>query len=178
MQEFIPSRFGTIARHRREGRANDFIRIRLGQTSKTRHEFQITQATEQRRDERLNRNKRTVAGATVVPRFEIMRQREMPIRCRACFVFVEAKTHDCFRFALRRSPIQISRRIVNRIRASDDERIHFAFVERLSKLDDARRNHGRSFDEFNGLTDGAELVVDGCHQKMHCHRLTNASHDE
>ena len=118
------------------GLTHDVIRLEFVQTANAREHFQFGDAAEQRLDKRLNGNQRAVGGARVTPGFEVMRQRQMPIAQRRVrgLVFGVPKANDGLRFALSLRPVQVRRRVIDRVAAENHQRPDLPCVQRLREF--------------------------------------------
>jgi len=67
---------------------------------------------------------------------------------------------------LRGGPVQIRRRVVNRVAAHDDERRDLARVERRGQRGQIFRDGRGRFDQLHRLANAAELVVDRVSDQM------------
>ena len=162
--------------------AYDVVRLeRRLEAADAREHFQLRDAIEQRRDERLHRHQRAVSRARVAPGFEVMRLREAKRRqvtCRERLVLVSAEADDVLRLGLRLGPLEVGGRGERGIAAEDHQRVHLAggqqrrhFRERVGT---AALWHVR---EENSFTVVAERRVEQVGDDVNRHRLTMARHD-
>ena len=79
--------FGDAAK----GLADDVVRLGPVQAAYARQHFQLGDAAEQRLDERLNGNQGAVGRARVTPRFEVVRQRQVPVALLGGLIVEEAE---------------------------------------------------------------------------------------
>ena len=107
-------------------------------------------ATIQRRDQRLNDARRSVSGARIAPRFQVMRFRNMPVAQRRGFIVVEAEMDAQSHFPKTRTELQVRRRGVDRVAADDHKQYDAASIHILDQLAQRLRLVNRI--GFNGIS--------------------------
>ena len=137
----------------------------------------------ERLDQRLNDRDRAVERTRVAPRFEIVSFRYVPVTELRSFVFVLTEMDTQLRFE---HPVfvefQISRRVVDRIAAEDNQQFNAAginianqILQRLSLID---RIHFERIGVENSLADIAQRVVHRMGERMnHRRRFSAGNHD-
>src|SRR5665213_206978 len=129
--------------------------------------FQLVNSAEQRLDQRLNRNERSIDSYRVAPRFEIMRRRKIPVRLFCRLVFIIAETKNSLWFY---SPIQI----VNRIAAENDKRISCTAVKTFQ----ASANNFRCWNQSDRVTNRTKHNIYCVREQMNFNRLTLTSDNQ
>ena len=104
--------------------------LQLRPTEQHVHQFNFTEPAEERQNHRLNRQIITAGCERVAPRFEIMRQRDVPLTERGRGVFVVAQSNDTRHFLLQFAPIQrqlflrifyqSARRVIDRVTTENE----------------------------------------------------------
>ena len=100
-----------------------------------------------------------------------MGHRQVPIADGERFVFVITEADHGFGFALGFGPIQVSRRIIDRIAAQHDQCAHLACIQSLREVSNGPLPGLRRLVENDRMADISESRVDRVGQGMHRQRL-------
>ena len=173
MQRLLPRFFAKAGSF-----ARDFVSVGFRQTADAGEHFEFRQATEQRLDERLDDDGRAVRRFHIAPRFKVVRGREILIREGGSFVLVVTEADNGLGLALRGGPVEIRRSVIDRVAAKDDERVHFALVERFGELGNPLLFQIRRLAELHRLAERTERGIDGVRQQMHRDGLTITRDDK
>ena len=160
MKETAHRLFGIAARQRRNRLAHQRVTIRIGFARDPGEDFQLGDPTEERQNHRLHRHHGAVGGASVAPRLKVVRGGQG--RAGECGRFVgrvAQPNHICNR-SLQLSPVEIDRRVVNRVAPENHQRLDRTGFDRTGEV--GKGSGGRCFDghEINRLSDIAEQRVD------------------
>ena len=132
-----------------------------------------------RHDERLTDGDGAIPRARIVPRFEIVSARQVPIGLLRRFVLVLGEVHRVGHLGQRGGEVEISRRVVQRVTAEDEKVLHLArrhvFGERGDRIEMARTIGVEVFDVIEGVAMSIERRVDLGDQRVDRRRLTTTS---
>ena len=168
MQKLLPTLFRQrAARELGKSFACDFVRFDRRFAREPSEHFQLRDAVEQRRDQRLNRHQRAVTRARVAPRFEVVRRRQMPVAARRRLVLVVGHANHVLRAALQITPLELRRSVVSGIAAENHERADLAFFERRRQLRERRIFGRRAFAHLHRRAETASRRVDRVRDQMH-----------
>ena len=160
VQETTEHFIGVAASNGCDGREHVRITVGLGFAQNTSEDFDFGHAAEKRQNHRLDRHDRAVGGASIAPRFQIVRGGEVRAGLSRSLIGVITEAHNVADGFLQRGPIQFGRSVVCGIAAEHNEGLDGAGLDSGGEIGDRRGLAGGNFDEIDRTADVAEGGVD------------------
>ena len=147
----------------------------LAFTDDEAEQFAGRDAAVDRHDERLTDGDGAVPRTRVVPRLEVVSARQVPVGLERSFVLVLGEVHRVGHLGERCREVEISRRVVQRVAAEDEQVLHLAsrhvLAERRDRVQVTRAIRIDVFDVIEGVVVGVERDVDLGDQRVDRGRL-------
>ena len=113
-----------------QGRPRNVIALGFCVACQTSEKLNFAPTPKEGRDQRLNREPGTLSRTIVSPGLQVVSHGQVPVHILRGFINIVAQAYDVLSLALTGLPIQIRRRVVNRVAIQDDQCFHFACIAR------------------------------------------------